>query len=584
MHKAGIVKYVPRELRDQQGDHESEPGFIYLSTTHPWPADDAKVAERLPDDWTEERQGARRVRRDRRKDLPELVRLNLGAPLSSLFKMQNISARRRDKINSDEEERVRLGYELQTGVRFPEHTGRPSFRTATVTVDDETVFRLTYGQAATLWRINLGWTRRQEKSQFGFVLDTERGYWAKDTTTTEDPEEPVSVRTTRVIPYVEDTRNCLFIEPATRHDLRVMASLQAALKMAIQVSFQLEDNELAAAPLPNDNKRHLLLLYEAAEGGSGVLRRLLDDPQAIANVARAALDLCHFDPVTGTDLLHAPRANEDCEAACYDCLMSYSNQREHALLDRKSVRELLLHLARARTMSSPTPEPRATHLEHLFRQTGSELEQRWLHWLDTYSYRLPDSAPVFVEACQTRPDFLYEDYHAAIYVDGPPHDYVDRQARDLQQTEAMEDYGYTVIRFSHTDDWGQVAARYPHIFGAVQTGHVMSPHEPGETIDTELDLDLFEGQWHELLCELAQELGSSIIDPGGDVALSGRVVGRYFAQVTLHSGTLQLIDAAESDLERIKDAVTGAGHVPVVVVHEQWPEAVQGIGQMSREQ
>ena len=53
-----------------------------------------------------------------------------------------------------------------------------------------------------------------------------------------------------VIPYVEDTRNCLLIEPIIRHDLRVMASLQAAIKTAIQASFQLEDNELAAEPLP----------------------------------------------------------------------------------------------------------------------------------------------------------------------------------------------------------------------------------------------------------------------------------------------------------------------------------------------
>src|SRR5215510_11731326 len=498
--------------------------------------------------------------------------------------MQNVSARRRDKINSDEEERVRLGYELKTGVRFPEHTGRPSVRTATVTVDDETVFRLTYGQAATLWRINLGWARRQEINQFGFVLDTERGYWAKDTITTTDPDDPVSVRTSRVIPYVEDTRNCLLIEPATKHDLRVMVSLQAALKTAIQVCFQLEDNELAAEPLPNGNARHLLLLYESAEGGAGVLRRLLDDPQAMANVARAALEICHFDPVTGADQRHAPRAQEACEAACYDCLMSYYNQREHALLDRQLVRELLLHLARARTMSSPTPEPRATHLEHLLRQGGSELERRWLHWLDTYGYRLPDRAQAFVEACQTRPDFLYEDYQAAIYIDGPPHGYTDRQARDLQQTEAMEDYGYTVIHFGHADDWAHIAVRYPHIFGAAQPVHVTLPREPVKVTNAALELDLFDARWHALLGVLAQELSSGMIEPGGDVALGGRVVGSYFAQVTLHRGTLRLIDAAELDLERIKESITGAGHIPVVVVHEQWPEVVQGIVQMSREQ
>jgi very-short-patch-repair endonuclease len=264
--------------------------------------------------------------------------------------------------------------------------------------------------------------------------------------------------------------------------------------------------------------------------------------------------------------------------------MSYYNQREHALLDRQLVRELLLYLVRARTVSSPTPAPRATHLEDLLHQAGSELERRWLHWLDTSGYRLPDRAQVFVEACQTRPDFFFEDYQAAIYIDGPPHNYADRQARDLQQTEAMEDYGYTVIRFSHTDDWGQVVARYPHIFGTAQPVHVTLPRAPVWAADAELEPDLFDAQWHALLRGLAQELGSSIIEPGGDVALGGRVVGRYFAQITLRRAMLRLIDAAEPDLERIKEAVTGDGHVPVVVSHEQWPEAVQGIVLMSREQ
>ena len=81
--------------------------------------------------------------------------------------------------------------------------------------------------------------------------------------------------------------------------IEVMASLQAALKNAIQVTYQLEDNELAAEPLPNRDERKLLLLYEAAEGGAGVLRRLLDDANALRDVAREALRLCHFDPDTG---------------------------------------------------------------------------------------------------------------------------------------------------------------------------------------------------------------------------------------------------------------------------------------------
>ena len=53
----------------------------------------------------------------------------------------------------------------------------------------------------------------------------------------------------------------------------------------------------------------------------------------------------------------------------------------------------------------------------------------------------------------------------AIYVDGPQHDYHDRQSRDQQQTTCMEDAGWTVIRFGHADNWEKILGRYPNIFG-----------------------------------------------------------------------------------------------------------------------
>ena len=44
--------------------------------------------------------------------------------MPNLFRMQNVVTRRRDRINSDEEERVRMGYDLRTGVRFAERNHR----------------------------------------------------------------------------------------------------------------------------------------------------------------------------------------------------------------------------------------------------------------------------------------------------------------------------------------------------------------------------------------------------------------------------------------------------------------------------
>jgi len=247
----------------------------------------------------------------------------------------------------------------------------------------------------------------------------------------------------------------------------VLASLQSALKNAIQVVYQLEDNELAAEPLPSRYDRRQLLLYESAEGGAGVLRRLLDDPGAFARVAAEALRVCHFDPHSGEDLRHAPRAREDCEAACYDCLMTYTNQTDHRMLDRQSVKDLLMRLTGASVEAAPTVGSRSEHLLRLERLAGSNLEKRWLAFMEDHGYRLPSHAQRLFREAGTRPDFFYDgNYGVAVYVDGPHHDHPERQARDASKTEAMEDLGFMVIRFGHGDDWAATVARYPHVFGS----------------------------------------------------------------------------------------------------------------------
>ena len=47
-----------------------------------------------------------------------------------MFRLQNVATRRRERINSDEEERLRKGFDLQTSIRFEERGGKPSPRKA----------------------------------------------------------------------------------------------------------------------------------------------------------------------------------------------------------------------------------------------------------------------------------------------------------------------------------------------------------------------------------------------------------------------------------------------------------------------
>ena len=273
----------------------------------------------------------------------------------------------------------------------------------------------------------------------------------------------------RVIPYVEDRRNTLLLEPSHPLDTAVTASLAAALKNAIQVVYDLEDAELAVEPLPSKDFRRQLLFYEAAEGGAGVLRLLATDPEALPRVAREALELCHFDPDTGEDRHRAPRAREDCTAACYDCLLSYANQSDHRILDRHVIRDVLLLLAGSTIEVAPGALPRHLHLEQLRARCDSELERRFLDFLEEHDLELPTHAQMRVERLRVKPDFTYAGHYLVVFVDGPPHNWPDVEERDGQATSRLEDDGYTVVRFRHDEEWEPIVRRYPSTFGQLKS-------------------------------------------------------------------------------------------------------------------
>ena len=288
-------------------------------------------------------------------DLCERCGKELPAARGNLFRMQNVDTRRVDRINSDEEERTRQGYEIRTSVRFSEGPTGPAVQTAEVTADGAQVAALAYGHAAEIWRLNLGWRRRSTTAPDGFLIDTETGVWAAKQDVSpgeaEDEGDPLGLSQNRVVPFVADTRNCLVLELHDEKDKAALASVQEALRTAMLVSYQLEANELEAEALPSWGEPSRLLFFEAAEGGAGVLRRLVEEPEALSRLALSALELCHIDPVSGEDIPDA------CEGACYRCLLSYGNQPLHKFLDRRAAAERLEPLSRAKVAIGEARSP-----------------------------------------------------------------------------------------------------------------------------------------------------------------------------------------------------------------------------------
>jgi hypothetical protein len=402
----------------------------------------------------------------------------LGATTHGLLRLQTVHTRRRERISSDEEERRRSGFEIETSYRFAAHgerAGRIDAAAAASAVDG-VVAELVYGDAATVRQANVGRRRRKDPGDRGYWLDPVGGRWltdkqASDATVDSDDLDSVDDAAVkkRVVPYVEDTRNVLVFRSAETVDEVVATSVRYALERGIEALFQLEDAELDSTALPDSAEQGRMLLTESAEGGAGVLRRLVSEPAALAQVATEALGLLHFDPITGDDLGHAPDATERCEQGCYDCLLSFANQSDHGLINRHQAKPLLLELARATVAAGGGGRDRRATVDALRALCDSQLERSFLDWLDGHGLRLPDRAQVDVRGALARPDFVYDlpSGPVAVFIDGPVHDAETQAARDSAAAERLRDGGWDVVRVGHDADWATVVATRPTVFGAL---------------------------------------------------------------------------------------------------------------------
>lgn len=386
-----------------------------------------------------------------------------------LLELRTVFTRRKERINSDEEERRRQGYELRLSYRFTESGSRTGHVDAVAHVEGMPLAELRYGDSATVRVANVGLRRRRQGAGEGFKLDALTGRWLRESDV-EDPQDdggdnlsdPTKAKKpTLVIPFVQDRRNLIAMRWSEQLSLQQAVSVRYALERGAEVHFQLEDSELASDSLPDPEGRGRFLLMESAEGGAGALRRLVAEPDRLADIARTSLRLLHFDPDSGEDLGRAPGARERCELACYDCLLAYYNQPVHSLLDRHTVRDLLLRLARSTVIESGAP-PQRTGLADAAHTPPVDL--RWadddriiVEWLAEHGYRSPDST-VNAGAVESIPAYRNHGPAAVVRAKAPG---------AAEAADILEDRGWTVIRWS-TDSIEATVKQFPSVFGTLQ--------------------------------------------------------------------------------------------------------------------
>lgn len=375
--------------------------------------------------------------------------------INGLYRIENVDTEPVERITANDEDRLRQGFDLQTTFQWSPRDGRIDALNVIARDAEGDIVRLRYGPGATITRINKGLRRRREQNRYGFNINPRTGWWAKEDTGDDSGgggEDADKTPPQRIVPYVQDSKNALLLQPEAPCEATTLATLQHALRRGIEACFQLEESELLAEALPDAAHRTGVLFYEATEGGAGVLTRLVSEPDALAHVARTALATMHYAVPADAD---APwpafddRDDQDdahCVAACYRCLLSYYNQPDHEFIDRRdeAALKILWRLAMAKTRVDDAftlqtlPDPPAA---------VSGWTARWREMQGQRAAHLPAPAVTQVDGME----ILHwpNAYVAAALPDTP---------RSVQA--AWEDRGFTFVRFPDNDGaWPALFAR-----------------------------------------------------------------------------------------------------------------------------
>jgi ribosomal protein L37E len=374
------------------------------------------------------------------------------------YRIENVGTWPAERITANDEERQRQGFELQTTFEWKGRDGGFDVDRGHASDADGAVAHLVYGPGATITRLNKGLRRRAHKSVLGFMIDPVSGYWAKNEDEDDDPKDPTSAPRQLIVPSVQDRKNALLFQPiGAELSQSTLATVQHALLRGLEATFQLEEGEVLAEPMPLRDSRSGFLFYEATEGGAGVLTRVVSESATLARVARKALEIMHFkaDGVAGTS--RDPHGLTDaegtlCVAACYRCLMSYFNQPDHELLDRRDgpAREMLLRLARAATSVERGP---SVHPGPVPSGVAPEVA-RWLELADKQGLPRPDAEALAVG--EVRLPLVWRAHYVAVV----------RSGAEASARGPLEDCGFDVVAFEGPESaWGDAFARLATALG-----------------------------------------------------------------------------------------------------------------------
>ena len=378
--------------------------------------------------------------------------------ISGLLEISETEARDKTKISCEEEERMRLGYNIKTYFHLP--AGINSRNELKIKADQEELIDFTYMPACKIVNVNSKWNRTQRD---GFLIDKTYGSWRKEADLKKPNinEKIITVRT-----YADYTADALYIKPTAALGLNQagVITLQHALKRAIEEVFQVESNEIVVTTIGNPELSNILI-YEATEGSLGVMQQMTENIEYFHKVINKAYELCHFE--NGED------KKPELGPASYDDLLSYYNQRDHDIIDRNLIKEALEKLISCTAEKKPK---RFSSYEEQYQtllgqyDQNSVLEKKFLDYLIKNKLRLPDQAQKNMSNINLMimPDFYYEEHNTYVFCDGSVHDDRENIKKDKRQRDILKRRGIRFIILRYDDKFEAIISENSDIFTRVK--------------------------------------------------------------------------------------------------------------------
>lgn len=316
---------------------------------------------------------------------------------------------------------------------------------------------------------------KSDKNGNAFPFNSKTGTWVslKDVQELREREKatPKEAGTLQFVKlFTEVTANAIYIQPTQAlglSDQNAVRTFLYAFEQAIEDVFQIESDELGGEVMGNDSCPNIFI-YENTEGSLGVLSRLVDEPNALSQVAHRAYEICFGDKesYSQTELMALTPAD-------YTNLLNYYNQPYHTVIDIRSIYDTLQLLKRVKVEIQTAN--RVLNYDEQYaaleaaRDHNSSTEYQFLKYLYEHKLRLPDKAqPMFPNEYYVRPDFLYGD-RVVIFCDGTPHDRPEVKADDRKKRAVLENAGYIVLSWHYKTPLADFIADNPEIFTTINT-------------------------------------------------------------------------------------------------------------------